>query len=215
MFRFLQLFYERTAFNSLVTGNFTEAEKIFLKIREKYPEKNGINYNLGVSRIGLGKYQDAEKDILKDIEKYGKSFSKLRTIGDLYYIWGKRAEANTNYTEALLLAENDNDKKYLDQRIKNTSNISLFDKVLISHNHFEKGNRFLEAYEFDNALEEYILASKNDSTNFQALNNIGTILMNNKKEYQTAADYFRKALEIIELPVIRSNLNQVLKLISN
>ena len=83
---------ERFALNSFVSGDFERAEKYFLRLKEDDPDRMGVDHNMGLVKLGLKQFAEAEKFFLRDAELFGESYVRSRTLGDLYYIWGRREQ---------------------------------------------------------------------------------------------------------------------------
>ena len=65
----------------------------------------------------------------------------------------------------------------------------------------------LKEKEYDRAQELFIQVSELDRSNFMALNEAGTILLNHRKDYFNALRCFKKAYELLPLPVIKANIS--------
>lgn len=203
----LEKIYERLAFNNLISNNYDKSEKYFLKIKKKNPHRQGINFNLGVIKFAKKEFSEAEKYFLNEIELYGETYERLRSIGDLYYAWGKREKCNINYEKALALCESTKERKFIKERLSYSGDREDFEKVKEGHIFFEKGCDLMNENKFDEAKKSFYSSIALDKTNFIAWNNLGSIFLNQEKDYESAVDSFERALEYSDLPVLNSNLS--------
>ncbi len=206
MFQLLIPVWQRFALNSMVSGDYDKAEKYFLRIHRYKPLLSGFEYNLGLIKLAQNKYEEAELFLKKDISLYGESYNRLRVMGDLYYIWGKRELASMLYKKAFAVCEGEFDKNILNIRIQKCSSEKAFDKVKKGHILYKEGNYLLKSGKNAEALKAFSDAVEQDGTHFQALNNKGTILMNTFHKYKEALECFEQASKLTNLPVIHSNV---------
>ncbi len=190
----------------MVSGNYDKAEKYFLRIHRYKPSISGFEYNLGLIKLAQSKYDEAELFLKKDISLYGESYNRLRVIGDLYYIWGRREDASVSYKKAFSECESDVDRNILNIRIQKCSSENAFDKVRKSHMLYKKGNHLLKSGKNTEALKAFSDAVEQDGTHFQALNNKGTVLMNTFHKYAEALKCFEQASKLTNLPAIHGNV---------
>ncbi len=206
MLKFLVPVWRRLALNSLVTGEYEKAEKYFSRIHRSLPHEAGFEYNMGLIRLAQEEYREAEILFKKDSELYGESYTRMRVLGDLYYIWGKRESAAAMYKKALDECESGVEKNILKIRIQKCTSEKAFARVQKSHIFYREGNNHLQNGEVDEALEAFSRAVEEDGTHFQALNNKGSILMNHLHQYTEALACFEQAFKISSLPSIQSNI---------
>jgi tetratricopeptide (TPR) repeat protein len=203
----LKIWYHK-AFNSLIQGDYERTEKFFSKIEKKFPGRVGNSYNMGLVKLAQKKYEKAEEFFLDECEKFGYTFTRNRTLGDLYYIWGKADKAKARYTEALTEFEKPEQKRLFQERIAKCSSENSFYKVMQSHNKYEEGLSLQKEGETEKAKDSYRKALELDSTNFQAANNLGSILLNEDGEPDEALQYFEKAAQYSDLPGISQNIGR-------
>ena len=203
----LEKIYERLAFNNLISNNYDKSEKYFLKIKKKNPHRQGINFNLGVIKFAKKEFPEAEKYFLNEIKLFGETYERLKSIGDLYYVWGKREECNLNYEKALILCESKKERKFIKERLSYSEDMEDFKKVTKGYLFFEKGCDLMNENKFDEAKKSFYSSITLDKTNFIAWNNLGSIFLNQEKDYESAVDSFERALEYSDLPVLNSNLS--------
>lgn len=209
MLKLLISIWERLALNSLVTGEYRKAETYFLRIKKHAPYRPGILHNLGLVELALRKYPEAEALFKRDLELYGESWVRLKSLAELYYIWGRRDEAEAYYGKALAECEDGRERLLVEKRIVKCREPERFRLAAESCRLFEEGTELMRRKEFDAALEILEQAVSLDETNYQALNNIGVILLEAKQDRDGAESRFRMAAEYTSLPVITGNLSRV------
>ena len=203
---------QRFALNSFVSGDFERAERYFRRLKEADPDGMGVDHNMGLVNIGLKRYANAEKYLLRDLNLFGESYLRARTLGDLYYIWGKADKAGKHYSEALAAEETDSDEVLLRKRIEICARAETFAEVATSHRSFEEGVRLQKAGDTAGARAALEGAVRHDPTNFQAWNNLGSILLADLATHADAVRCFSRARAYSALPSIVSNLAEARKL---
>ena len=203
-------FYERMALNNMTAGRAEKAEKWYRLLEKLDPESPAVLHNLGVIYISLKKFDEAERYLLREIEVFGESGIRFRVLGDLYFMTGRRETAGKVYGKALtMLQDGVGDKstiKFLRRKIKQCRDISSFSKARDGAKYYEEGFAFYLEGDYMKALDLYRKAVLSDNSSYMALNAAGTILMNHVRDYENARDYFQKALELADIPLIRNNL---------
>lgn len=200
--------WKKKALNAFVQGNYESAEMYFFKIAEAYPHDPGINYNIGLVKLALKEYLKAEENFLIDYNKYGSSYNRSKTLGDLYYIWGNAEKANQYYSEALEECDQKHQKRFLMERISKCAAESKYNQVKLSHKNFEEGIFFQSEDLIEKAIQCYKDAIIQDNTNFQAANNLGSLLLNKENNPVGALKYFKMAATYSDLPGIKSNISK-------
>jgi len=202
--------YRRLALNYMTAGKPGKAERWYKRLERYEPDTLEVLHNLGVIYISLNRHTEAEKYLLKEIDLYGESEIRNRVLGDLYYISGNREMAGKFYGKALtLLQSGTKDKsteRFLRRRVKHCSEELSYEKALKGMKHYEEGAAYYARGDYDEALHSYNNAVKCDNTSYMAMNAAGTLLMNNIKDYEQARLFFRKALELADLPLVKHNL---------
>ncbi len=207
-------FWRRKAFNSFVQGDYEKALKYFKKIYQKKSHEKGIRYNLGLTYIALGKYKEAEKYLKEQYER-DQHYINAKALGDLYYLWGKAEKASNYYSKALLGADKEKDKDFLNKRIEICDDKESFENAQKAKEILEEANELMNNEKFDKAIEKFENSIEYDPTNFIAYNNLATIYMNQFQEYEKALKYFKKADDLTENPVIKKNISNLKKAIDN
>jgi Flp pilus assembly protein TadD len=173
--------------------------------------------NLGVLLLAKGDAEGAERYLLREEKLYGKSFHRHAGLADLAYARGKRKEAERRYALALAepecspggVAESSRvlmEKRYIiskDERLYASSRQAL--------KAFEEAQALREAKDFRASIERFLDSIALDETNWSALNNAGSIYLNNLGEPEKAKELFERALEISRNPQVIGNLELAAK----
>lgn len=199
---------ERLALNSFIRGDFAKAEAHFLVLKRAEPDRMGVDHNLGLARLGLKRYGEAERCFRREIELYGDSYLRTKTLGDLYYIWGKRTESAERYRAALDTCEDARESALLKARLRLLSSEDSFTQVLKAHETFERAVELQRAGDLEGAKGELRSAVTLDPTNFQAWNNLGSVLTELDANYTEALACFTKAASYSSMPGIAQNLEE-------
>jgi len=207
---FRKWLYARMALNFMTAGKPEKAEIWYKRLEPLEPESPAVLHNLGVIYIALGKYDDAESYLLREIKLYGESEIRYRILGDLYYNSGKRESAGKSYGKALAILQDGNGEKsterFLGRRIKQCRDISSYTKAINGARYYEEGIALYSKGDYVKAFDLYKKAVECDNASYMALNAAGTVLMNSIKDYENARTFFIKALELADIPLIRGNL---------
>jgi len=198
-------FIYRQALNALALGEYDKAERLFKKIHKTGQNGQGIRHNIAVTLMAQEKFEEAESWFLMELNDYGECFSRTLALGDLYYNWGKREESQDFYSRALSDCTAETMKRYLNIRIKNCSDPEHFQNASESLRLLKEGRRLAEQGEIEKALETLERSFALDKSQYQSLNEAGVILLNHKGEHGKAHDYFKKALTLSDLSIIRRN----------
>jgi len=196
--------WQQTAYNSLVSNNYAKAEAYFRKLYELQPNVQGHAFNLAVSLMGLKRFSEAESLFLEDIEQFGSTFSRCRSLGDLHYLWGNPEKTAHWYKKALKEDGDDRDKRMLRKRIEKCSDSEAFRKVQESHEWFDRGSSLSAEGNYDEATDAFRTAAELDETNIPALNNVGSLLFR-KGAYEAAVQVFDEAMKISAMPALEIN----------
>lgn len=198
----------RRALTAYAAGDFATAQKLFRRILAKKPDAPGIRHNLALTCIAVGQYDEAEPLLLNELENYGEYYPRVKVLADLYYISGNRSKAHDFYKRSRELDPPEHDVALLDKRIALTSDDNVYEQVTAAHRSFEDGNELMAEERWDQAISHFRHAADLDPTNIHALNNAGTIYLNNRDEPAEAVKLFRQALAWSPLPWIKRNLAQ-------
>jgi tetratricopeptide (TPR) repeat protein len=200
--------WERAALNNFVTGQYARAEEFFRKIQAEEPYRFGLGHKLGLVCLAQQRYDEAEKYFLNEIERYGDTFMRFKSLGDLYYMWGKREPCKDYYSRSLALCGEETDKRQIMHRIAQCANSGSFESAIKSYNLLKGGNTKMADKDYDRAYELFREAVKADACNFQAWNNLGALEMNIKKDIPESIKCFEKAASYTSLRSIHDNLNK-------
>ncbi len=203
---------ERRAFNTFIDGDYEKSLSLFLKLQSIYPEKPGIEYNLGLVELALNHFTEAENYLLSALEK-DNSFQVLMSLADMYYLSGKRTKALLKYQLIVDDASDERTKLIIQRRINTCKKEEQYQETIKSWKLLEEGIELESSGDINSAARLYQQAFAADNTNFIAANNYGTYCMNSQKDYKQAQEYFRHADKLVFHPVIKDNLKKLKKLL--
>lgn len=199
---------ERFALNAFVGGDFAHAEQYFLRLKQDDPDRLGADHNLGLAQLGQDKFAEAEMSFRRDVQLFGESYLRARTLGDLYYLWGKGSEAAAWYKAALAQCDEECDATLLRRRIEISASPESLQHAQESYRVFGEGVEAQRNRNFHKARGSFDEAVRLDPTNFHAWNNLGSLYMDQDKDYAQARRCFETARSFSSLPMIVRNLEQ-------
>ncbi len=207
MKRLLIPLHMRLALNAYSSGDYDRAEKHFRRIQEISPNHRGVRHNLALTAMGRGDFAAAEPLLLAEIEDLGDFYPRLRVLADLYYSWGRFDRAAGFYRRA---AEDpdapDHDRDYLDQRLAICLDPEAAERAREATVLYHEGTEAQAAGEPERAYELFKRCVALDPTNHPALNNMGVIRMNDRRDYAGAIEAFEEAYRIQPVEIVRANL---------
>lgn len=206
--KILNRLYTRFGFNAMVAQQHGKAEKYFLKIRKRTREGMGTNHNLGMVYLAKGDLKSAETCFLRELEKFGDSYSRSKVLADLYYAQGNAGKSLLYYRFAEGQESDEPDLLSVKRRIKICENNDLFKEVGTSNTLCKKGIEAEENNDLPAALDCYKRAIEKDPTNVQALNNAGACY-ERQQDLSNAGKYIKQAYELSGLPAIGQNLKKI------
>lgn len=204
-------FIERIAFNSFIAGKYQKAEYYFLKMHAIAPQKPLLNYNLGLTYMSMGYYQDAERFFNNELAAQGEFYEINRSMADMYYTMGNREKSLERYRRALDGAQDEKSIKFIKKRVEKCRDKKEFERSRQAFELFDEGNKLLEQKDFEAAEEKYKESIRLDGTNAMALNNLGAIYMNYIIKFDEAEKCFKQAFDLVDIPITRLNYQKILK----
>ena len=214
---FFSNLYERFGLNAYVSGNYEKAEKWFRKLEAKEPDSLSVLRNLGVILMARGDADGAERYLLKEEKLYGRSFHRHAALADIAYARGKRREAEKRYSLALQEPEcapggkAEAVRPLMEKRREICGSEESFARSREAMRVFEEAQAIRDRGELDKAVEAFLKSASLDETNWPALNNAGSILLNTMKKPTEAAEMFRRAFAISRNVQIARNLDLALR----
>ncbi|TVQ25788.1 MAG: tetratricopeptide repeat protein [Spirochaetaceae bacterium] len=199
---------QRRALTAYAAGDFERAGALFRAMLKAHPETRGIRHNLALTCIALEQYEEAEEMLLTELDWYGEYYPRLRVLADLYYVTGRREAAHEFYRRTLASEVPDHDRLVIEKRVELTASEQSFALVAEAHAAFSRGNSLMANEDWAAAVREFEHAASLDVTNIHALNNAGTVYLNNLDQPDRAVELFRQALRWSKLPWIGRNLKQ-------
>lgn len=211
MYRFFRKiavkYLKNRGLNHYVKGDFAGARSFFLKIEKRYPREPGTAYNLGMAELGLGNYAAAE-DYLKRSASEDKAAPVDRILADLYYIWGQREKALNGYLTANATITNRKEKELVTERIAICRSEKSYKNVHQSYVRLQQGTTAMKQNETAIAQKAFQDAVKYDPTNYIALNNLGSLMLNEQKNGRKALRWFETAARFWDSPILKNNIKQ-------
>lgn len=215
---FMESFYERFGLNAYAQGDYAKAEKWFRKLETKEPDSIRVLRNLGVILIAKGDAEGAERYLLREEKLYGHSFHRHAGLADLAYACGKRKEAERRY--ALALAEPECApggkaeaiRPLLEKRRAICGSEPLFSQSREAMEVFKKAGTLRDEGKYEEAVECFKKAALLDATNWPALNNAGSLYLNQLNKASEAKEMFERAFAISKNIQVARNLDLAMRL---
>ncbi|RAI40737.1 tetratricopeptide repeat protein [Rhodoplanes roseus] len=196
---------ERIALNAMATARYDRAERWLRRMQGIEGETRRVLHNLALARLAQGDAAGAEVLLERLVDRDGESPAVLRALAEAAYLSGDRDKARTRL--AAVLADPDcADRTLLGRRLALCEDAGAHAKAMAGKRDFAEGNRKLAAGDKDGALNAFRRAAEADPTDFVALNNLGTLLMNHAGDRVAAAKIFERAAALSDQPVLRRNL---------
>ena len=214
----LRLWYlRRRGLNALADGAYEEAADMFRRLLAINGQDATARHNLGMAALGRDDFQEAERCFRENLDRLGDHYPRLRALADLYYVWGKRVEAGEYYRRALKELDGQGAaastyaaaKPLIERRIANTETEAAFGGVREADRAYRAGVAAQEADDPDSAIAEFRRAVACDPSHVLAWNNLGTILMNQRKDFAGAEAAFSTGISYEPLPILQANLQKL------
>jgi len=210
--KFLIQTYERVAFQSYTLGRFAKADKYFRKIIALDPNRDGINYNLGMVNFAMENYPEALKYVMIEHRHAGDRYEITRALSDIYWHMKDRENAYRYFKLSKEKALSDIDKNLMERKMGICASDKSFVEALAAAKTFAEADKLMAEKMYDKAEELYLQGVEKDPSNFLAYNNLGVIAMNIRMNYANAEKYFQAAYEICNLKMVEDNMENLLKL---
>jgi len=201
----LNFYYQRRALNAMVQEQWESAEKYLKKIQQHHPVAFGIKYNLGLVSLAREKFEEAETIFTETIDQYGENFQLCRVLGDLYYFWGKREKSRQWYMAAIEKRPRGKERKLISIRLGLVADDKLFGKVQAGLNTLQTARACMNN-DPGRAIKVYQEIIAVDPSNIEALNNVGSLYMDEYNDPETAIKYFDKVSSLVDNPAAIRNL---------
>lgn len=209
--------WERFGLNAYIRGDYETAERWFRKLEQREPDAISVLRNLGIILLAKGDAEGAESYLLKEEKLYGKSFHRHAGLADIAYARGKRKEAERRYAFALQEPEcqpggqAEASKPLLEKRRAICASEAAFARSRESMRIFRDAEELSREKKYEEAVLKFKEAAALDETNWPALNNAGSICLNQLGRNQEAQEFFQKAFEISKNIQVARNLDLVLR----
>lgn len=204
-------FLNRFALNAYISTDYTKALTYYEKILRGDLRHPGLMHNIGLCYFAMNDYGRAETFLIDEIDSYGETGDRLRTLGDLYYRWEKRAQALMYYKrleEYLNHCEN-----WLSLRIGILGNEMRTAAAFGAADRLEEALAKMKEGSVEKAQELLEQGMKEDPSSFQIVNNLGVIALKNNNDPAKAVSYFEKALDLMPIPAHTANLRKARSLL--
>lgn len=213
MLKLISSFEERLGLNAYVQGDYEKALKWFRRLEAAEPDSIRVLRNMGVLLLASGDAAGAKSYLLKEERLYGASYHRHSALADLAYATGDRKEAARRYALALGEPEAAEDgsaaamRPLIEARLAIAKDQGAFERSRASMERFKAAEAARDSGDPEGAVALFEEAASLDPTNWPALNNAGTILLNTLGDARRARDSFSRALEMSRSPQVARNLD--------
>lgn len=197
--------YERLALNGLASGDYGKAERWLRRIQAIEGDSRRVLHNLALARLAQADFAGAEALLARLADRHGETPEVLRARAEAAYLSGDRDNARARLAAALKDPACP-DRTLLARRAALCADADAYARATAGKRDFAEGNQRLAAGDRDAALAAFRRAAAADPTDFVALNNLGTLLMNHARDHAAAAAVFEQALALADQPILRRNL---------
>jgi len=217
MQNFISVLWERFGLNAYIRGDYKKAERWFRKLEQREPDAISVLRNLGVILLAKGDAEGAEAYLLREEKLYGKSFHRHAGLADIAYARGKRKEAERRYALALQEPEcqpggkAEASRSLLEKRLAICASEAAFIRSRESMKIFREAEELSREKKYEEAVLKFKEAAALDETNWPALNNAGSIYLNQLGKNREAQEFFEKAFEISKNIQVARNLDLVMR----
>ena len=156
-----------------------ETDKLYKDMLKLYPDDDNINYEYGEFLRRAERYEEAEKEYVRCLEKnpnHNNANNRLMAIYQDKYGLGENRD---NYDIAV---------RYATRQLEITDD---------DYYRIERSLLYLDGYQFDEAYQDALKAIEMRDNNVYAHNAAGLALMK-KTEFKKAIESFKKAIEVME-----------------
>ena len=203
-------YYQRRTLNAMVQNKWEEAERFLLKQIAHKGSSMGLQYNLALIYLGQERKQEAYETLLSCVETYGESIRLCRMLGDIQYMQGHRLDAIRWYTAAIGDNPNEKETNLISRRVEILGDENRYQQVLANQEKVEQA-RLLFSTQPEQALELYLCVVKDDPTHVEALNNLGSLYLDEFHDAEKAESCFMLVLELVDSSAAARNLAKARK----
>ncbi len=203
-------YYQRRSLNAMVQNKWEEAEGFLLKQIARQGSSMGLQYNLALIYLGQERMQEAYDTLLNCADTYGESLRLTRMLGDIQYIHGKRLDALKWYKAALEDNPDDKEARLIAQRVLVLEDEDRYQRVLANQADVEQA-RSVFSTKPDQALALYLRVVEDDPSHVEALNNLGSLYLDEFDDAKKAEYYFEQVLELVDSSAAAKNLAKARK----
>lgn len=199
MLRILSSLYERLGLNAYVEGDFAKAESWFRRLEAAEPDSIRVLRNLGVILLAKGELSKAKAYLVREEALFGHSFHRHAGLADLAWAAGEREEAGRRYAAALAEPEARKGGRHaasrplLEARLGLCGDPAAFARAREGLSVFQLGEAAREAGAFPKAYDHFLKAVDLDPSNWLALNNAGSLALNQLAQPEQAVALLERA----------------------
>jgi len=204
-------FLERMGLNAYVGGDYAAAEKWFRRLERREPDSIRVLRDLGVVLLASGDREGAERLFRREEALYGPSYHRHCAIADLAYSLGRRDEARARYEAALAEPEAvagraGAGRALVELRAALCADPGAWERSREAATRFAEAEAAQAAGRKDEALTAFLAAAELDPSQWPALNNAGSSLLNDKAEPGRALELLERAFALSPSATIARNV---------
>lgn len=205
MRRLFLRFLERLALNNFANGRYARAERYLKALHKHEGETQRVLRNLGLVYMAVGDYAKAGEYFRREVELFGPTSSRLQALADVAYLSGDREAAAARIAEALADPEIPN-REMLTVRAALCADPEAFARAAGAREHFARGSALQASGRHQEALDAFRQAVAADPSDFAALNNLGSLLLDRADDPAGALEAFERSAQLADLPLVRVNI---------
>jgi tetratricopeptide (TPR) repeat protein len=196
--------------NAMVQNQWVEAETHIRKLLALQGASMGLQYNLAVVLLGKEQLEEAFKILVSCTETYGESLRLCRLLGDVQYVRGERVDAIHWYSLAMQDNPQEKEHRLILMRLGLLSDEPRFSLIQEKLATLVEARSFLEKDPLK-AFSLYKDLADADPTHVEALNNLGSLYLNEYKDPVAAEEKFAQVLQLVDNQGAARNLAKAKK----
>lgn len=190
-------YYQRRMLNAMVQHSWQEAERYTRKLMARSGESMGLQYNLALIALGAGRVEEAYDLGERAVKRYGESLRLCRLLGDISYPEGHADRARRWYSLALSDGPDRKESLLMTRRLEILGDSARYDEVVQLLALLPKANALMEE-DPEEAKRLYLQVVERDSTQVEALNNLGVLSLEEGNDAEQAIGWFTKVLALVD-----------------
>jgi protein O-GlcNAc transferase len=195
----------QSARQNYLSGNFSEAERIYRKILKIQPDNAGVYYELGTVLEARGSLDEAIINYKRAADIDPQFPGSYNNLGNILRKKGQLSESIDYYRKAVELAPDFAGSHYnLAQTLHESGHIEeavkYYRKAIqinpdLGNAHYNLGNALRDIGQYEEAIDSYRKALQINTDNVDAYNNLGNVLKDTGSPEEAMSCYY-KALQI-------------------